>query len=871
LEVSFGEWLKNQRNGRGLTQKQLAQQIGCATITLRKIESEERHPSAQIVQRIFEVFHIPEKEQIAFLRFARGDWTQAPSRLVDDTPWLASDIAMHSNLPASPTSFIGREQETTKVHEYLLDPHIRLVTLIGPPGIGKTRLSLAAAREVISDFPEGTFFVALAPVETSGLIPLTVVQTLGFVETELKSPIEQLKNGIGDKQMLIVLDNLEHVIDAAALLVSDLLSACPRVKILTTSREALRVPGEWVYPLPTLKLPTDAQLQSMDMEQDQQYAALTLFAERARAVRPDFLLTDDNLPTVATICTQLDGLPLAIELIAARIRWMSPQALLAKLNDQFILSADGMRAVPVRQKTLNNAILWSYNLLTPEEQNLFARLSIFSGGFTVDAAVAIFSRIVTNKSVSDLIALLADKSLLQITFDSQGKLRFTMLVTIQQFALDRLRYLGEETEIRNRHLAYFLDFAEQADKQIHGPDQANWLNLLEMEHNNFRTTLDWCVSQQKTESALRLLGALGEAWHIRCHHYEARSWFNKIRTLPDTKDYPAYYASLLNHLGRHNWVLGDMREARTLLEESQEIWLGLGSGGERGLAETFRWMGAVALWGESDKNKAQSYFEKSLELSQKNDDHNGKAVSLFFLSRINDSDDSAVGLLEESLNLFQQMGNLFWIAQVFKHLGWRSRDQGNFQKAHLYLTDYLAIYEEIGFKQGIMHGLWDMGRLFHHEGDYDQAEGCYQQFLHFSREYGLQRDEALANFSLGLISLQRNDFVLTAQYFKENYWLTHAVNEKLSTSLLLYGLAAVASGLNEPERAAKLYGAMQGIFGRSPSSWWDQEKLDWHIEISREQLGEKRFDELAAEGCAMPLDQAVKYALETNDGPTFLD
>ena len=239
--------------------------------------------------------------------------------------------------------------------------------------------------------------------------------------------------------MLIVLDNVEHLVDETATLVSDLLLACPRLKILTTSREALRIPGEWLYSVPTLSTPAETQLQAIDMETVSQYAALTLFAERARAVHSDFALNAENIEAVANICTQLDGLPLAIELIAARIRLMSPQALLERLSDQFTLHADGMRAVSARQKTLYGAIAWSYDLLSREEQNLFVRLSVFSGGFTLDAAETIFSRIITNKSVSDLIASLLDKSLLQHTLnhEASGEPRFNMLVTIQQFALDR--------------------------------------------------------------------------------------------------------------------------------------------------------------------------------------------------------------------------------------------------------------------------------------------------------------------------------------------------------------------------------------------------------------------------------------------------
>lgn len=861
-EASFGEWLKRRRKATGFTQEQLALQIGCAAITLRKIESEERRPSTQIVERLSEIFDIPQNEQAAFLRFARGDWKSAPTVESAAAPWRASRTESRSNLPASLTSFIGREKETAAVREYLLNPDIRLITLIGPAGIGKTRLSIESARMTPTNFPNGVFFIALAALEDPHLVAPTIVQTLGFAETELESPLERLKDGIGDKHMLLVLDNLEQIIEGAASLIFDLLSACPRLKILTTSREALRVPGEWLFPVPVLNMPTQTQLQSMDMKQASQYAAVALFTERARAVQPNFMLNTDNIQTIAAICTQLDGLPLAIELIAARIRLMSPQALLAKLTDQFVLSADGMRAVPTRQKTLHNAISWSHNLLSSEEQILFARVAIFSGGFSLDAAETIFSRTITDKSVSDLIASLSEKSLLHRTLDARGEPRFSMLVTIQRFSLDCLRHRGEEVEVRNWHLDYFLDLAEQADKQIHGSAQAEWLERLDSEHANFRTALDWCILHQKTESALRLLGALGWAWDVRCHYSEARTWFEKVRTLPDVHDYPVPYASLLNRLGRHCWMLGDFQAGSLLLNESREIWLTLGTEGEPGLAEAFRWLGAISFWGEANKNKAQSYYEQSLKISQKHGDQHGSAVSLSYLARINYRDESALGMFEQSLDLFRQLGDLYHISIVFMHLGWKSRDEGDFQQARLFYTQGLEINETLKSQEGIAEMLLQMGELSALEGNYDQADEYYQRSLYLSREYRLKLDEGLTYHYLGILSLHRNDHKLAAQYFKEDYHLSHQMNEKMQAFELLSGLSAVASGLNQHGYAARLYGAASTIFEQDPLMPLERAEVDRRIQISREQLGNEKFEALAAEGSAMTMDQAIAYALE---------
>jgi predicted ATPase len=303
---------------------------------------------------------------------------------------------------------------------------------------------------------------------------------------------------------LLVLDNFEQIIQAAPL-VSDLLSACSQVKIIVTSREALRVPGEWQYPVPPLAVP-EAQ-QPILLDGAVQSPALTLFAERARAYRPDFALNVDNVQAVATLCRHLDGLPLAIELLASRIRWLSPQAMVAQLADATVLHTDGMRGVPDRQKKLYNAIDWSYQLLTDEERRVLATLSVFNGGFTLEAATALQPSPGDLKPITENVLSLADKCLVQRTDGLHDEPRFRLLVVIREFALERLRARNEEAALRDRHAAYFLDFAEQADREIHGPQQVDWLDRLELEHDNCYAALEWCMSR-RTETALRLMGAL---------------------------------------------------------------------------------------------------------------------------------------------------------------------------------------------------------------------------------------------------------------------------------------------------------------------------------------------------------------------------
>jgi predicted ATPase/DNA-binding XRE family transcriptional regulator len=437
---SFGEWLRLKRKAHDLTREGLAERVGYSAATIRKLEAEERRPSAQFVERLADLVNMPSEERTAFLHFARGDWQSAPSVQSEPAPWRDLSPSSRSNLTTPTTSLIGREKELAAVHQYLLRADIRLITLIGPLGIGKTRLSIEAARGALFHFPDGVFFIALAPVNDPSLIAPAILQTLGFGEMGDHLSLERVKEGIGDKQMLLVLDDLEHLVEDVAPLVYELLLVCPRLHILTTSREALHIPGEWSYSVPPLAAPNDAD--SIQMDTSAEFPALTLFAERARAVQAGFTLNANNIHAVASICTQVDGLPLAIELMAARIRLMSAETLLARMNGQFVLSTDGMRAVPDRQKTLANAIDWGYNLLSTEEQKLLARLSVFAGSFDLEAVETICTGQDAGEAL-ELLGQLVNKSLVATRHEPGQGVRYYLLKIIQQYAWAKLEQWGE--------------------------------------------------------------------------------------------------------------------------------------------------------------------------------------------------------------------------------------------------------------------------------------------------------------------------------------------------------------------------------------------------------------------------------------------
>ncbi len=576
-----------------------------------------------------------------------------------------------TNLPPQTTLLVGREKEAEEVGKLLGQPEVRLVTLLGPGGTGKTRLSLQVAADLLDQYTDGAFFVPLEPINDPALLLPAIAQALGVKESEL--PIaDRLRAYLKDKQLLLVLDNFEQVV-AGAGLVGDLLKAAQKVKGLVSSRIPLRLYGEREYAVPPLGLPNLKQLPTVAALE--QFPAVALFVQRAQAVKADFNLTKENAASVAEICVRLDGLPLAIELAAARTKLLPPQAMLARLSNRLKLLTGGARDLTARQQTLRGAIDWSYDLLEEAEKRLLARLGVFNGGWMLEAAEAVCEIGMGGKTatvdVLDGIGSLLDKSLIrqqENNFDSGGEPRFVMLETIREYALERLTEFGETEAARASHANYYLELAEQAEKELRGPQQVAALKLLETEHDNLRTALSWAIEagEQGQAIALRLVGTLWRFWVMNSYLSEGQRWLDSV--LAKSGGPTIERAKALTGAGNLAWVLGNYERATALLNTSLTLRRELDD--KPGIASVVQNLGNVALE-QGDYDKATAHYQESLTLRRELGDKAEIAVALQSLGNLaleQDEYAQAITLYEESLALFRELDSKSGMIAVQQNL-----------------------------------------------------------------------------------------------------------------------------------------------------------------------------------------------------------
>jgi predicted ATPase len=727
------------------------------------------------------------------------------------------------NLPSQPTTFIGREQELAAARETLLRRSVQMVTFTGPGGTGKTRLSLEVANRLIEHFKDGVFFVQLADITDAGQVVSRIAQELEVRAAGTQPLFQNLKDYLKDKNILLLLDNFEQLIPAAPL-IAELLAAVPSLKVLVTSRILLNLRGEHEFPI--LPLDTPHVGDSTSLVQLAENESVKLFIARAQAAQPSLKLNETNAYAIAQICQRLDGLPLAIELAAARVKMLPPQAILTRLTDRLKLLTGGAKDLPARQQTLRNTLDWSYSLLNAEEKILYARLAVFVGGFTLEDAEAVCS-LEDNLDILEGVSSLVNNSLLKQEELADGQPRFRMLETIREYALERLAESGEMPDLQQQHADYFVGIIlKQASLGVISQESTAWLDRLEREHDNIQAALEWSVgTAEGRERALSVLATLTWFWYRRGFFNEGRIWTDRL--LAATSDEPT-----------------PTRAAALQMSSRMAMWRG-------------------------DLKNAVERASKSLTFWQRVEDEQVIPMSLMEtgVTLINIGKDSeAHTLLKEAETLFRESGKSFFHATTLVHLGNVSLGLGNPDEARNWLNRAYPIYKEIGEEWGLSFVLNNLGEVARVKGNYEQGYEYYKESEAILRATGDKGDLARLVHSLGYIASHKGDDQRAEAQFQESLAMFRRLGNKRGIAECIAGLASLRAKQGKVEVGTTMLGAAEALLGESGAAWWpaDRVEVDKTRLLLQSSMEEHEFKEAWTAGQAMTLDQAIAFVSNEN-------
>jgi predicted ATPase/DNA-binding winged helix-turn-helix (wHTH) protein len=806
--------------------------------------------------------------------------------------------AIPNNLPQALTSFIGRTRELVEL-EKLLD-ETRFITLTGVGGCGKTRLGLQIASDLLKRYEDGVWWVELASLSDPNLIAQAIASVLGVQEQPKKTLLMTVSEYLHAKQALVVLDNCEHLLEASAAVVQELLKSAPKIQIMATSREPFGILGETLYQVPTLSIPKESE-EFIEIATLRAFEALHLFEERARANDAKFSLSSENATAVTRICRRLDGIPLAIELAAARVRALSVQQIAARLDDRFRLLTGGNRAALPRHQTLEATMDWSYQLLTEKEQVLLRRLSVFAGGWTLEAAEQVCNgETFIAQEIWELLTHLVDKSLV-IAEKNPEETRYKMLETVKQYAFEKLKNLSELERVQESHLDFFLKLAEEAEPELVGPKQKEWLDKLEREHENLREAITSVVTKYD-ERKTKLLLMTGRFWEVRGYWSECIDMLRKA--LERGRDLSEEYQSnALSFLGWLTHNQGDNEQAKEMLKKSIDISTRIEE--KIPLAHVLFRFGTI-LTRQGDHMAAQSLFEQSLKIVKEFGDKRGIGAALNGLALIADKkgdyttsealfqqslknlkdigDQRGIGsafnnlasiaykqnnyslaqsYLEQGLEIMQHLGDKRIVGALLNNLGAIADKQNNYIQAILYYNQSLEVMRKLESKPGIAGALNNLGVIEKKQGNYVKAGAYYEQSLEMMKKIGDKRGIAGTLNNLGVIALEKGVFKKAWDYLKMSLEVRKELKDKRDLEESIREFSILASTIGKHEYAATLKGISENLRQalNTPIPPSDRPDYDRTISSLRASLGDEAFEKYWAEGRAMTMEQAIEYAL----------